>query len=305
MDIFSYLLGKKASGGGGGTGRDWSTLGYSGEPKSITDGYNYAKQIYDNWDATKTDYQSKYKNNYDLVYFPKVDLSNATTLAYMFDTCRRLEYFPPNMDIHNVTSLAGMFQGCGCLREINIDTSHATNVNSMFSICTCLKKVGDLDLTNAENCGSIFSNCQSLTTIGTIKPPTKTLNTLLGESMFASCAKIVDAPNFDTSKFTSLRGMFTGCTGLKNVPVYDFSGIKQPSSTSSYSNSPIYMFSNCKYLTNESLNNIMASALTATNITSSTFKTLKALGFSSAQANICITLSNWSDLEEAGWTTGF
>lgn len=304
MEILSYLLGKKASGGGG-TGRDWSAIGYSGEPKPITDGYNYAKQIYDNWDATITSYENKYRNDYDLIYFPKVDLSKATNLAYMFDTCRRLEYFPKNVDISKATSLSGMFQYCGCLREIDIDTSNATNLNALFSVCTCLEKVGNIALTNAEYCSSLFNNCVSLTTIGTISPPTKTLNSLSGESMFSGCSKIVSAPNFDTSKFTTLKSMFSSCTALKNVPVYDFSGIKQPSSTSSYSNSPIYMFNSCKNLTNESLNNIMASAKTATNITSSTFKTLKALGFSSAQANICVTLSNWSDLEDAGWTTGF
>jgi hypothetical protein len=34
-------------------------------------------------------------------------------------------------------------------------------------------------------------------------------------------------------------------------------------------------------------------------------KTLKNIGLSSTQATTCITLSNWADLEAAGWTTGY
>ena len=48
MDLTSYLLGKKSSGGGG---LDWTAIGYTQSPKSISDGYTYAKQIYDNWDV--------------------------------------------------------------------------------------------------------------------------------------------------------------------------------------------------------------------------------------------------------------
>lgn len=32
----------------GGGGIDWSEIGYSAEPQSVTNGFNYAKTIYDN-----------------------------------------------------------------------------------------------------------------------------------------------------------------------------------------------------------------------------------------------------------------
>ena len=45
---------------GGGGGRDWSAIGYSGEPDAIAAGYDYAKHIYDNWNNTTTSMSSAY-----------------------------------------------------------------------------------------------------------------------------------------------------------------------------------------------------------------------------------------------------
>ena len=54
MELFDYLLAKKkGSGGGSSSDVDWSAIGYSDTPQVIVDGYNYAKQIKDNWEPTK------------------------------------------------------------------------------------------------------------------------------------------------------------------------------------------------------------------------------------------------------------
>ena len=94
MDITSYLLGKKAGGGGGSSDLDWSAIGYSGTPQVITDGYDYAKQIYDNWDSSITSMSSKYSGENDLVIMPLVDTSNATTFQNCFQNCVRLLEVP-------------------------------------------------------------------------------------------------------------------------------------------------------------------------------------------------------------------
>lgn len=93
MDIFSYLLGKKTGGGGGGSSQDWTQLGYTEEPSSIQTGFDYAKEIKQNWDANQTDVSSKFANDKNLLYFPNVDMSNVTNASQLFYTCAKLEYF--------------------------------------------------------------------------------------------------------------------------------------------------------------------------------------------------------------------
>jgi hypothetical protein len=63
------------------------------------------------------------------------------------------------------------------------------------------------------------------------------------------------------------------------------------------------MFDNCPNLTNESLNNIMQMCIDAVRIQYS--KTLKNIGLSQEQTDICQTLSNYQNLLNAGWTTGY
>ena len=56
-------------------------------------------------------------------------------------------------------------------------------------------------------------------------------------------------------------------------------------------------------LTDESLNNIMATMLTATAYIGT--KTLSHTSLTSEQATKCTTLSNYSAFTAAGWTTGY
>ena len=58
----------------------------------------------------------------------------------------------------------------------------------------------------------------------------------------------------------------------------------------------------CPKLTDNSLNNILASITLATGVST---KKLKSLGLSSTQATKCTTLSNWAAAQAAGWTTGY
>lgn len=100
----------------------------------------------------------------------------------------------------------------------------------------------------------------------------------------------------DTSKVTSMSQTFDNCRFLIDVPAFEIPLIT--SSSSLYN-----CFYNCSYLSDESLNNIMAMCISAENISGT--KTLKAIGISSAQATICQGLSNYQDFLAAGWTTGY
>ena len=109
MDIFSYLLAKNSSGGGG-TGLDWSQLGYSKQPTYFTNDIAYSKSIYDNWDNTVSNCYRKYQADDNLVYFPKVDMSKVTTIGEMFYNCQRLEY--AEIEFNDGMSGTGVFNGC-------------------------------------------------------------------------------------------------------------------------------------------------------------------------------------------------
>lgn len=134
MELFDYLLAKKKAGGGGGSSDlDWSAIGYDSTPQSIVDGYNYAKQIYDNWDSSVTSLNSKYSRNTELVYFPLVDTSNVTTMEYTFINCSRLKEIPL-INTSNVTSFRGMFSMCNNLVYIPVlNTSKLGTMKDAFS----------------------------------------------------------------------------------------------------------------------------------------------------------------------------
>ena len=150
-----------------------------------------------------------------------------------------------------------------------VDTSNVTNMNSAF------------------NSSSIMS-CPNL----------DTKNVLNFQDCFRSCTNLITAPLFDFSNSNNFSTMFANCTNLRNVPVFDYK-----KESLGYRPSVENMFGSCPNLTNESLNNIMGGFIGRTPQGST--KTLKMLGLSQAQAEICITLSNWQALLEAGWTTGY
>lgn len=86
-------------------GISFEVIGYSKTPQYILDGIDYSKTIYDNWDASITSCQDKYKGNKQLVYFPLVDTSNVTTMSSMFSGCTSLQYVP-QINTSNVTYMA-------------------------------------------------------------------------------------------------------------------------------------------------------------------------------------------------------
>lgn len=121
-----------------------------------------------------------------------------------------------------------------------------------------------------------------------------------GWSLFENCYAMINAPQIDTKNFYTAQRMFYGCTKLQNVPVYDMSGIGTKSGEIGVIS---YMFQNCRNLSNESLNNIMNTCISATLHAGA--KTLKEIGLTSAQATTCQTLSNWDAFVAAGWTSGY
>lgn len=140
MDITSYLLGKNASGGGGGSDLDWSAIGYENPPLLVVEGYNYAVQVKNNW-VQKTDLSNNFSSDTNLVYMPLVDTSISTVFQNMFYSCERLQEVPL-LDTKNAQITTSMFYNCIQLRTIptfnisNVQTSG--NIKNMFYNCPLL-----------------------------------------------------------------------------------------------------------------------------------------------------------------------
>ena len=77
-----------------------------------------------------------YKNR--IVYLPKIDTSNVTSMNKMFNGCYSLTAIP-QLDTSNVTSMSYMFLDCSSLTAIPmLDTSKVTNMSSMLYSCYSL-----------------------------------------------------------------------------------------------------------------------------------------------------------------------
>ena len=196
----------------------------------------------------------------------------------------------PMIDTSEVTSMGNMFQYFNMLKTIPlIDTSKVTTMTNMFSNCTNLQTIPLIDTSKVTSMSNMFEYCYSLQTI----PLLDTSKVTSMSNMFNRCEALTSIPQIDTSKVTSMGSMFAYCSSLQTVPVLDFS-----SATSMYK-----VFNYCEALSNDSLNNILASLLTATSYKGT--KNLKYIGLTETQATTCTTLSNWAACEEAGWTTGY
>lgn len=205
----------------------------------------------------------------------------------------------PEIDTTNVTNFFGAFMDCTKLSEVSgINTSNATNMQNMFRNCNNLVSISQIDSSKVTNMSYMFYNCQSLQSI-------PTLNTSLVYNMsytFHNCSTITEIPQIDTKKVTYLDSTFSSCDNLVTIPILDLSNIQVMSST----------FDSCPNLSDESLNNILASIkiitwelfISSMNVEAAE-KSLGWIGLSPEQAQKCTTLSNWSACEAAGWSTGY
>ena len=218
-----------------------------------------------------------------------LDTSNVTNMNNMFQGCSNLTSIPL-LDTSNVTSMNSMFGVCSSLTTILLlNTSNVTDMGYMFTECESLTTIPLLDTSNVTNMHNMFTDCSSLTSI----PLLDTSGVTYMYSMFQGCSNLTSIPLLDTGNVTYMSNMFSGCSSLTTIPLLDTSNVTRMDS----------MFSSCSSLNNESLNNILAMCTNAVKITYS--KTLKYIGLTEEQANICKTLSNYQTFVNAGWTTGY
>lgn len=212
--------------------------------------------------------------------------------------------FSGNIVIRNDNiSPKGMFFNCSALTSLptyTLDTSNSSGVHNFtdsFMNCSSLTTVSGSQVSSVKNVSlsRTFSWCTNLTTIsGTMD----TTFCVIAQRCFESCSKLTALPFSDGAlgSCANFERLCYGCTALVDVPRLDMKN----ATTIFYALRN--MFTNCRNLSNNSLNNILASIATA-GVTSN--KTLKYIGLSSTQASTCTGLSNWSAASAAGWTTGY
>lgn len=197
----------------------------------------------------------------------------------------------PLLDTSNVTNMYSMFERCKKLVTIPLlNTSKATNMTSTFRSCTNLITIPLLDISNATTVHGMFATCTSLIDV----PLLDTSHVTTIDELFCDCSSLTAIPTLNTSSATTMKNMFNDCTNLTTVPVLDTSKVTDMSN----------IVVNCPNLSEESLNNILKMCANATKV-SSYYKTLKSVGLSEKQVTKCKTLSNYSAVTSAGWTTGY
>lgn len=233
---------------------------------------------------------SKIRNTYDNME-PRILSDSDKTIdknIYFIPTNSKGQ---PLLDTSNVTNMYSMFERCKKLVTIPLlNTSKATNMTSTFRSCTNLITIPLLDISNATTVHGMFATCTSLIDV----PLLDTSHVTTIDELFCDCSSLTAIPTLNTSSATTMKNMFNDCTNLTTVPVLDTSKVTDMSN----------IVVNCPNLSEESLNNILKMCANATKV-SSYYKTLKSVGLSEKQVTKCETLSNYSAVTSAGWTTGY
>lgn len=204
MDIFSYLLGKKSSGGGsGGATTDWSQIGYTNEPTSMQISIDYAKTIANNWDSSTTTMYNLYSNNKELFFFPIVDTSNVSNMQGAFLSSNLLEV--PMIDTSNTTTMQNSFQNT-LIREFPLlNTSNVVNMTNVCRDCKILKTIKNIDTSQVKNFDTAFNGCSLLENVPILDTKNVLNNGLW--AMFSNCTQLTN---------DSLNNIMKMCINAKN-----------------------------------------------------------------------------------------
>lgn len=159
------------AGGSGGSGFDFSSIGYSDEfSEELNDKMNadiaYSKSLLDAWNPNNPNSALQlYMGDTKLVYAPNIDTSTVTIMQRMFQNCIRLTTVPL-YNTSKVKDMLQMFSNCPSLQTVpSFNTSNVTIMSQMFSNCSLLKIVPEMDTSKVNNFQGMFDRCTSLTTI--------------------------------------------------------------------------------------------------------------------------------------------
>lgn len=174
MDVISYFLGKKSSGGGTGS--------IDVKARKI----KFAYSSFQTFDTTG------------------LDFSNCTDMSNMFQSCTELK-ITPEINSSKVTNMQNMFSSCNKLSTVTLfNTSNATNFQNMFYNCSVLQTIPLFNTSNVTTTRQMFNSCSSLKSI----PLIDTSKVTDMAFMFGYCGNLETVPALNTSKVTNMQNMF-------------------------------------------------------------------------------------------------
>jgi len=231
-------------------------------------------------------YNSRFNGMRSLMEVILPDMSQATSIQNMFNSCRDLRALPRMTFGSSMTSASDFCNGCISLKRVpkytlpvqcttvatmfyqtrslkyfpGIVANGATTANSMFAGTSTsgsgLINSGPIYLNACANMSSMFAQCSNLKVQPDIYVANGTLTN--ASSMFLNCYALEKAKLLDTSATTNMSNMFNGCQVIKEIPTYSTGACTDFSS----------MFANCHSLKsvpalNMSAGTTFASMLTA------------------------------------------
>lgn len=210
-----------------------------------------------------------------------------------------------NINFTGAANVEHMGGDCYGNFHLNLNFRDMPYMKSLYwifaNLTNCSKLTGISEL-NAPNCTgytwlwSGFNRATKLTELNMCNwrlPNLNKLSTFFDVALPSRLANL-DMCNWYVPNVTTTYKMFNSAPGLVNLNVQNMS---LPLLTNAQS-----MF-NCPNLSNESLDQIL-NLMTVTSLDGSS-KTLAYIGLKADQAAICETLPNWTNLQAAGWTTGY
>ena len=154
-----------------------------------------------------------------IVYLPKIDTSERTSMSSMFQTCYALISIPM-LDTSNATDFSSMFKNCYSLVcVLPFDTSNAATFNSMFYGCRTLTHVPLFNSEQVANTASMYYGCFSLSDF----PALDLGNVKNADAMFYNCYSAVTIPHLNIEENIpdmtgySANNIFYNCYALTKV----------------------------------------------------------------------------------------
>lgn len=235
-DTLSTLADKVATitvgeGGSGGSGIDFSPIGYDAELSAeLNANFNndvaYSKSLYDAWNPNNSNcltVPSEYKKS--LIYYPKFPVEELTTKMYIdcYDTSGMTVF--PTFNSINVAVRQSSFYNCKAIEEIDLSgIAPATSLRWAFQSCKELKKVTlpPNSTITSEGFSGTFESCNKLTEINNFDSLTTNGITTIN-SMFKYCSGLtrIDISHFDCSLVEDTKSAFYGCENLEELLIPD------------------------------------------------------------------------------------